>query len=130
MKKLITLMAIAAAVLSGCTNDEKWIEESIQNDVETIVDQFTVSANDYTAADDLTRSAISKDPDNANVLRFTWLKGDAIGVFPETGMQMKFPIIEGENSKTASFDGNGWSLKSGMKYAAYYPYNKLSIENS
>ena len=56
-------------------------------------------------------------------VEFSWADEDTIGIFPNEGSQVYFPIIIGnEKSNTASFTGGGWALKTSSKYAAYYPF--------
>ena len=63
-------------------------------------------------------------------LKTAWIEGDTLGIFPDTGAQVEFPI--GGSGSSATFDGGGWALKNSYKYAAYYPFNKANYykENS
>ena len=51
----------------------------------------------------------------------TWAENDTVGVFPDKGAQAYFPMASGAGTKNASFDGEGWALKDGRTYGAYYP---------
>lgn len=54
---------------------------------------------------------------------FFWAINDTIGIFPDSdASQARFSMVSGAGTKTATFDGGGWALKSDSKYAAYYPY--------
>ncbi len=56
---------------------------------------------------------------------FTWAISDTIGIFPNTGDQVSFPIEEGmENLTTVDFNGGGWDLKADATYYAYFPFNR------
>lgn len=53
-----------------------------------------------------------------------WQANDTIGIFPNKGGQVEFPVDEKSVGTTkAEFNGGGWALKSGYNYSAYYPYN-------
>ena len=60
---------------------------------------------------------------NGSTLRFSWATGDSLGIFPEKGNQVEFPITSTEGGTSAVFDGGGWGLKNGSSYAAYYPFS-------
>ena len=52
---------------------------------------------------------------------FSWAANDTVGIFPEEGAQVYFPMTSGAGTKTANFTGGGWALKDASVYAAYYP---------
>lgn len=60
---------------------------------------------------------------NGSTLRFSWAQGDSLGIFPDRGNQVEFPITSTEGGNSAVFDGGGWGLKNGSSYAAYYPFS-------
>lgn len=61
----------------------------------------------------------------------TWAKGDIIGIFPEEGYQEPFAIPDNQaNQGSATFDGGYWALKDGLRYNAYYPFDKVNFESS
>ena len=55
-------------------------------------------------------------------VKCTWAENDTVGVFPDKGGQVYFPMTSGAGTKNASFDGEGWALKDGRTYGAYYPF--------
>ncbi len=61
--------------------------------------------------------------DAGSALVFKWAAGDTLGIFPNKGGQVEFPITIQESSTSASFDGGGWALRNNASYAAYYPFN-------
>ncbi len=62
--------------------------------------------------------------ENNEKLYFKWEEGDAAGVFPLVGSQVKFPVMEESvGSSSALFDGGQWALRADGKYAAYFPYD-------
>ena len=60
---------------------------------------------------------------NNGALVFNWAVGDTLGIFPNKGNQVEFPITAQEGSTSASFDGGGWALRNNASYAAYYPFS-------
>lgn len=72
--------------------------------------------NVYEAA---TRTVI--DDSNPSDLQLVWNDNDTIGIFPDQGFQVAFPMASGAGTKSASFDGGGWGLKNTSTYSAYYP---------
>ena len=61
--------------------------------------------------------------DNGSALVFNWAAGDTLGIFPNKGNQVEFPITSQESSTSATFDGGGWALRNNASYAAYYPFS-------
>ncbi|MBO4417971.1 MAG: leucine-rich repeat protein, partial [Bacteroidales bacterium] len=61
--------------------------------------------------------------DNGSALVFKWAAGDTLGIFPNKGNQVEFPITSQESSTSATFDGGGWALRNNASYAAYYPFS-------
>ena len=55
---------------------------------------------------------------------FSWKAGDIVGIYPDVGTQVRFPIVEGlgEDTQVAKFTGGGWAVKGAHKYMAYYPF--------
>ena len=66
-----------------------------------------------------TRTVI--DDSDVNNLQLVWNNKDTIGIFPDQGFQVAFPMASGAGTKTAAFDGGGWGLKKTSTYSAYYP---------
>lgn len=55
---------------------------------------------------------------------FAWEANDTIGIFPEVGGQVEFPITgSGIGTSSAKFTGGGWALRMNHWYYAYYPFN-------
>ena len=54
-------------------------------------------------------------------VKCTWADNDTVGVFPNEGAQVYFPMASGAGTKNATFNGGGWALKDGSTYGAYYP---------
>lgn len=109
MKKYLSLISLLVLSLVSCNNE---LENFFTvGEVTTI----NVSADEFQTG---TRTSIS-NTDYA----VSWNNGDMIGIFPmkENAKQIAFEISGGTGSSYATFDGNGWGLKNGTNYAAYYP---------
>ena len=54
---------------------------------------------------------------------FLWAEGDAVGIVSSEGSQLKFDIKEEYFGKEeAVFDGRGFALLAGSRYASYCPF--------
>jgi len=127
--KQYTILGMMAISLYACTNDVPDISELKPSEnvpvtepesgstEATELSAITVTVEDYQFDDAQTRTNI--DPTN---LSFTWAETDEIGIYPNEGDQVRFPMTKGANTKTAAFDGGGWALKADYAYSAYYPF--------
>ena len=79
--------------------------------------ELTFTASDFKYAPS-SRTSLTISNEGAE---FSWSANDTVGIFPNEGTQVGFSMAAGAGTKTASFDGGGWSLKSASTYAAYYP---------
>ena len=117
MKKQI-IPCILLAVLAGCTNESELTSGS------DYVSRVTITAKDFEAGDAATRTAFEV---SASGLTFKWAETDVVGIYPNEGDQVSFPMTAGAGTNSASFDGGGWALKGNYTYAAYFPY---SVDNT
>ncbi len=62
-------------------------------------------------------------------VKCTWGTNDMIGVFPNIGAQIYFPIASGAGTKNATFDSKDWALNDGSIYGAYYPITSSTYLN-
>lgn len=53
-----------------------------------------------------------------------WAEKDTIGIYPNSGDQLSFPIVEGVGTSECVFNGGGWALKADSTYTAYSPFNR------
>ena len=79
--------------------------------------ELTFTASDFKYAPS-SRTSLTVSNDG---VKFSWSTNDTVGIFPDKGTQVSFSMEAGAGTKTASFDGGGWSLKPASTYAAYYP---------
>ena len=123
IRKIITsTMIIVAYALISCTNQDESPNNEYINTVHVFVDDFVVDEK-------TTSTRTSYTIDNTG-FHFQWSEGDALGIYPIGGDQVKFPISSGDGSASASFDGGAWKLRSGYQYAAYYPFSVENYKNS
>lgn len=107
---------IALALLASCTSDV------VNKDLE-FISHVTITASDF-ETDNATRTLLELTNSG---LSFTWAENDVVGIYPNAGDQVSFPMTSGAGTKRADFDGGGWALKGNYTYSAYYPYN---VENT
>ena len=119
---LMALAILMTAGLTACSSDDKEFmgNEPVASYKGEVVKGISVSLSDFESAGAETRTAYSATDGGIKV---TWASNDTIGIFPNVGGQVEFPIEAGTASNQATFDGGGWALKSNSTYAAYYPYS-------
>lgn len=109
-------VAIATATLLSACSDEAVISESPSNNITGV----TISAPDFIPDGDLlTRTEVNITQLGAE---FLWQADDLVGIYPDKGTQVRFPMENGAGSSTAKFDGGGWAVKGAYSYMAYYPF--------
>ena len=109
--------------LTGCSSDDRPFVDNEPIAVvngSDVVKGINVSLSDFVSDVAETRTAYA---DNDGGVKVTWAAGDTIGIFPNEGGQVEFPIQAGTESNQATFDGGGWALRASSTYAAYYPYS-------
>lgn len=116
--KLSYILLLAIAVASSCSSDNEILSTKSE-----YVNAVRVTVEDFLSESPSTRTAYTVD---GNGFQFQWADGDALGIYPVGGDQVKFPISTGDGAKTAFFDGGAWKLRSEYQYAAYYPF---SVDN-
>ena len=111
------------------------LDENAQYD--SLVKEVTVSVNnlkvqDFLSSDVESRTTIDMTASENGSFsgEFKWASLDTIGIFPDKGYQVAFPMSGGAGANYAKFDGGGWALKEASKYSAYFPfeYNNRSSE--
>ncbi len=99
--------------LSACSN-----EDELQAGISTEdVNSITMTATDFEYP--ITRTDFEIGSSGA---AFKWAANDTVGIFPNEGSQVYFPMTSGAGTNSATFTGGGWALKSSATYAAYYPF--------
>ena len=118
MKKLERLffVSIAALGLAACSNDID-VDSNAIGDVKRV--SMNVADFEWAEGEQTRTTAVN----NGGNISFRWSAKDTVGIFPDKGDQVEFPIKAGAGTGTAVFNGGGWALKSQSTYVAYYPYN-------
>ena len=122
MKKIFFYTVIALSILLGtvsCTQEVVENNEHSDNipelrDIRATLEDFE---NVYESQSQ-TRTSVSIDNNNYQLV---WSENDTIGIFPNKGFQVAFPMADVAGGKFAHFDGGGWGLKSSSTYSAYCP---------
>lgn len=128
MRSYVRFTACILLTVSGlisCSSDD-YVEnvngasetiESQPNEIREMVATIPDFTNVYESA--FTRTVI--DDSDADNLQLVWSDKDTIGIFPDQGFQVAFPMASGAGTKSATFNGGGWGLKTTSTYSAYYP---------
>ena len=127
MKKITTSKVLTAVfAFFGMISCSESIQFTEVNGEETNGVKVLFSVDKFEDAHD---SRTTMDPNNN--YQVVWAENDTIGIFPLDGFQEPFIIPANQVGKTqAEFDGGYWALKSGLKYNAYYPFDKVNFESS
>ena len=117
-KSILALLLMVA--LGSCTAEPlERIDQELSGDFDNVV----MRAHNFEWAENPpTKTNLSiSDTDGAV---FSWSEGEIVGIYPDVGTQVRFPIIDGAgaNTQTAKFTGGGWAVKGAHKYMAYYPF--------
>ena len=112
-KKILFPLLASLSFLCACTS-----ELEVGNIDLSKAEKITFTATDFKYLG-ATRTTLE---DTEEAVRFTWADNDTVGIFPNDGAQVYFPMVSGTGTKTATFTGGGWALKPSSTYAAYYPF--------
>ncbi|MBQ6577702.1 MAG: BspA family leucine-rich repeat surface protein [Bacteroidales bacterium] len=86
-------------------------------------DKVIIKAHNFVWAEGAqTKTSLTINENDGAV--FSWAAGDIVGIYPDVGTQVRFPIVEGlgNNTNVAKFTGGGWAVKGAHEYMAYYPF--------
>ena len=113
--RILSLLAsIALLSLASCTDEV----QELAGEQSQALKQIVMTTQDFQP--EAGSRTVYQIADGA--VKCTWAENDTVGVFPDKGGQVYFPMISGAGTKNASFDGEGWALKDGRTYGAYYPF--------
>jgi len=114
-RQILSVTFVSTVMLCACTNEaeDSSVDNEYVNSVRVTVESFK---------DDLPTTRTNHILTSTG-LDVQWAEGDALGIYPIGGDQVKFPLSSGSASASASFDGGAWKLRSGVQYAAYYPFS-------
>ena len=113
MKKRILLGTIFSAALLGSCSDDQTV--ATMSEEKTLKKEIKMTSTDF-----VNGSASRTTIDDSGA--FLWAANDTVGIFPDKGHQVDFPMVNGDQAKTATFSGGGWALKASSHYIAYYPF--------
>ena len=109
MKKIIFFCLVG---LCSCTQNQN-LEEVSDNEIKSVQVSILPSENEIESRLEVTSG-----------LKYLWELNDTIGIFPNKGGQVEFPVESNSvGTSKADFNGGGWALKGGYTYSAYYPFN-------
>ena len=94
-------------------------EKEMQNMVPVDISGVTITAAPFKFDTPQTKTLFDIGPSGAE---FLWKATDVVGIYPDAGTQVKFPMTSGAGASTAKFDGGGWAVKGAYSYMAYYPF--------
>lgn len=115
MKKSLLSIPLLA-LLASCSNDDLLTQQS------DFISNITITAENIRMAEPelVTRTDLSV---TSSGLQFAWAASDVVGIYPNEGDQVSFPMTKGAGTQSANFDGGGWAVKASSTYAAYFPYD-------
>lgn len=114
MKRTLFSLSLLA-LLASCANDDVLDTSDFITNVLITADDVQMAESESYTRTDLTLAS--------GVLQFAWAAEDVVGIYPNEGDQVSFPMTKGAGTKSANFDGGGWAVKSSCTYAAYFPYD-------
>lgn len=117
MKKFSTLwLSVFVVVIAALScSRTKYESESGLTEIAFLIEEFQDEAATKT-------STILEDGN----ITYAWEATDTIGIFPNTGYQVAFPIGGQAGDAYAVFNGGGWALKDNAMYSAYYPFEYMN----
>ena len=118
MKRTLFSLSLLA-LLASCANDDVLDTSDFITNVLITADDVQMAESESYTRTDLTLAS--------GALQFAWAAEDVVGIYPNEGDQVSFPMTKGAGTKSANFDGGGWAVKSSCTYAAYFPY---SVDNT
>ena len=114
MKRTLLSLSLLA-LLASCANDDVLDTSDFITNVLITADDVQMAESESYTRTDLTLAS--------GALQFAWAAEDVVGIYPNEGDQVSFPMTKGAGTKSANFDGGGWAVKSSCTYAAYFPYS-------
>lgn len=116
MKKIVFFLAGLSLLLSACSFEPA---EVVVPESGSRLLGVTVTLPEI--GEFQTRSTFVIDNAGVHVL---WAEGDTLGILPNVGDQVYFPMSSGAGSASAHFDGGAWGVKDASTYSSYFPFNR------
>lgn len=117
MKFIHIAVMTCTLCLVACTPTE--VIDTLGQFREGDIESVKIITHPFEGAENISRTSVEIGNDGAV---FKWAERDTIGIFPDTGYQIAFPMKSGAGSQNAEFNGGGWALNSNSHYTAYYPF--------
>ena len=114
MKRTLLSLSLLA-LLASCANVDVLDTSDFITNVLITADDVQMAESESCTRTDLTLAS--------GALQFAWAAEDVVGIYPNEGDQVSFPMTKGAGTKSANFDGGGWAVKSSCTYSAYFPYD-------
>ena len=112
---MLSLCMVACTSEEVLNNFQQITEEGEITRIEAVLSPFEEEGGDSRTVITMGSSTIDYP---------VWAEGDTIGIYPNMGDQLSFPIVEGIGFRTCEFNGGGWALKASASYTAYSPFNR------
>ncbi len=113
--KLLSVAGIIFLLFSSCSYEIDDVNPDELSRITCVADNFI--------CENAVQTRSAADVSNPESIAFQWSADDVVGIFPNQGTQISFPMADGAGAASATFDGGGWALRNGAAYYAYYPYN-------
>jgi len=122
MKLWIQLFALTLVLSMGaCSSGDIVTGEQNSQDVAEI-EEIVAVISELNVEGIGSRTVINMG--ESSITKPVWADDDIIGIYPTTGDQLSFPIVDGVGTSTCTFNGGGWALKTSTAYTAYSPFNR------
>lgn len=103
--------------ICSCTSDRLGVIDKPGKDAEDVhfIREMTATISDFIFDGD------SNGGKESGIYQSTWTDDDAIGIFPEEGVQVALSVRSGAGEKQAVFARRGWGMEASHTYSAYAP---------
>lgn len=121
--KYISLFSllVSSLIIGGCSSEEFEQEQFISDNDE--ITEILATTSGF-CMDDFAGTRTTITMGSNSIENPVWAQNDTIGIYPTSGDQLSFPIVDGVGTSTCIFDGGGWALKASSTYTAYSPFNR------
>lgn len=122
--KYISLFSLLvfSLIIGGCSSEEFEQEQFISDNDE--ITEILATTSGF-CMDDFVGTRTTITMGSNSIENPVWAQNDTIGIYPTSGDQLSFPIVDGVGTSTCIFDGGGWALKASSTYTAYSPFKRV-----
>lgn len=122
------IVFITAITLFNACVKERYVSQNVSNGEEMSGHAVTVIPPVYFDGEPGTKLSALCDEDSG--LSFSWDSDDAMGVYSSAGGFARYSLLYGEGTTQGVFNGEGFALKEGCTYFAFFPYSKSSVDRT